>query len=192
MPELPVLNLHAVLPVSGVNGPGKRMVVFFQGCLRGCPGCFNPGTHPFKDAISTGVDGLFAKWFVPGIYGLTVSGGEPFMQPVGLLSLLGAAHGRGLSTVVYTGYTIEEIRDDPAMARCLTHTDVLVDGPYDAASPEKTLLARGSTNQRLHFLSGRYTIDDFLLPGKAEVIIGRDGTVKSTGFSRIPFPAALL
>ena len=70
-------------------------------------------------------------------------------------------------------------------SRIGTEVDVLIDGPYDASRPERTLLARGSTNQRFHFLTGRYSPDDFIMPGRAEVFIGADGTVRETGFSRV-------
>src|SRR3972149_712339 len=40
-----ILRLHALLPRSRANGPGMRAVIWFQGCTRGCPGCFNPETH---------------------------------------------------------------------------------------------------------------------------------------------------
>ena len=40
-----MLNLHALLPRSRANGPGVRLVLWFQGCTLGCPGCFNPTTH---------------------------------------------------------------------------------------------------------------------------------------------------
>ncbi|MGD0006352.1 MAG: 4Fe-4S cluster-binding domain-containing protein, partial [Anaerolineaceae bacterium] len=41
-----ILNLHHFEPLSLVNGPGKRSVVWVQGCTLNCPGCFNPQTHP--------------------------------------------------------------------------------------------------------------------------------------------------
>jgi anaerobic ribonucleoside-triphosphate reductase activating protein len=165
-------------------------VVFFQGCSRNCQGCFNPETHPFTDTILIRAPELLDGF--QGVEGITVSGGEPFMQPEGLCSLLEAARRRGLSTVVYTGFTLDEISGDPARTSCLEHLDVLVDGPYDSKAREMTSLARGSTNQRFHFLTTRYELSDFCLPGRSEVLIGRDGTVRSTGFNRISFPTELI
>lgn len=53
--DLPVAGktgwrVHAVEPRSQANGPGVRFVVWSQGCTLGCPGCFNPGTHPVTAA----------------------------------------------------------------------------------------------------------------------------------------------
>jgi anaerobic ribonucleoside-triphosphate reductase activating protein len=41
------LQLAAYLPRSRANGPGLRSVVWVQGCLFRCPGCFNPDFLPF-------------------------------------------------------------------------------------------------------------------------------------------------
>ncbi|MBI5237493.1 MAG: radical SAM protein [Deltaproteobacteria bacterium] len=184
-----LLNLHAVIDSSRVNGPGERLVVFFQGCRRDCRGCFNPGTHPVEERILSTVEEIFLKHLPSTAEGMTISGGEPFLQHDGLYNLLKAARtSYGVSTIVYTGYTFEEVSSDPLLARCLEHTDVLIDGGYEEEKKETTLLARGSTNQRFHFLTGRYAMLDFHMPGRAEVVIRKDGTVTGTGFSRMLFP----
>ena len=191
MRESVTLNLHAVLPSSRVNGPGKRFVVFFQGCARACPGCFNTATHPFEERIVCSPAGVL-DGCPADAQGITVSGGEPFMQPDGLSRLLFCAKERGLTTVVYTGFTIEEIEADERKRASLEFTDALVDGPYVREKRERTLLARGSGNQRVHLLTRRYNMADFMMPGKMELVIGADGTVTGTGFSSMPVPLSVL
>lgn len=93
--------------------------------------------------------------------------------------------GRGLSAIVYSGFTLNEIMADKEMAAVVPLIDVLVAGPYDSMKPEKTLLARGSTNQTFHFLSSRYSMKDFYLPARLEVTIGTDGSLTGTGFARL-------
>jgi len=39
--------IHGFVAHSGVNGPGVRAVVYFQGCNLACAGCWNPATHAF-------------------------------------------------------------------------------------------------------------------------------------------------
>ena len=56
-----LLNLYHFEPLSLVNGPGKRAVVWVQGCSLGCPGCFNPQTHPAAAGKNWRVDRL-VKW----------------------------------------------------------------------------------------------------------------------------------
>jgi len=182
MPVL--LNIHAIIPATRVNGPGSRMAVFFQGCARACAGCFNPDTHGFEPRELMSVDEVMARLPAAQVEGITVSGGEPFMQPEGLYGLLGEARRRGLSTVVYTGFRIEEL-DSPPARSCMGLIDVHVDGAYEEDRAERTLLARGSSNQRFHFLTGRYSIGDFMMPGKVEVTITAGGVVTETGFSQI-------
>lgn len=186
------INIHAVLPTSQVNGPGTRLVVFFQGCARACPNCFNPGTHGFAQRTLCSPEEIFSAYLkttpegAPAVEGLTVSGGEPFDQPRPLAGLLEAARLRGLTTLVYTGYTYEELLTKADCLPCLSLIDVLVDGMYVDELKEPTLLARGSTNQRIHLLTDRYSEEDLVMPGKVEVVIASDGSVMETGFSKVP------
>ncbi|MFQ5586589.1 MAG: 4Fe-4S cluster-binding domain-containing protein [Thermodesulfobacteriota bacterium] len=184
------INIHSVIPFSRVNGPGSRMVIFFQGCGHRCTDCFNPATHPFHEVNRLTPEALFERYLCgaggEGIEGITVSGGDPFYQPEALLHLLRIAReSYRLSTIVYTGFTCEEIKADPERSRSLSFIDLLIDGRYDSTKRETTLLARGSTNQRFHFLTERYGYDDITLPAKAEIRIAGGGVVVKTGFSRV-------
>jgi anaerobic ribonucleoside-triphosphate reductase activating protein len=89
------------------------------------------------------------------VEGISVSGGEPFDQPAGLGLLLQGAHAAGLSTLVYTGYALADLRLRQDLAAfALRHIDILVDGPYRAVLAEHDRVA--SSNQAVHFLSPRY------------------------------------
>lgn len=181
-----LINVHSIIPSSRINGPGKRIVVFFQGCARRCPGCFNPATHPFRKVYHCSPDMLFKDFLRPGTEGITVSGGDPFYQKRGLLYLLKIAkEDYGLSTVVYTGFNYKELRRSSLCQSIFEFVDVLVDGRYEDSMRETTLLARGSTNQRFHFFNDRYREEDFCMPARAEIIVGRGGTVTTTGFSKV-------
>ena len=84
------LRIHAFEPFSRANGPGVRAAIWVQGCSLGCPGCFNPDTHPFAGGELLAVDDLFRRILALGdaIEGITVSGGEPLQQRRPLLALL--------------------------------------------------------------------------------------------------------
>ena len=180
------INVHSIIPVSRINGPGKRMVVFFQGCNNKCSGCFNPETHPFIRIAEYSPGTIFSHFYRPGIEGITVSGGDPFYQRRGLLQLLRSARDDyGLSTIVYTGFTYELLSASRICRAIFRYTDVLIDGRFDETKREPTMLARGSTNQRLHILSNRYMEKDFIMPGKVELIVGSEGTIIQTGFSKV-------
>jgi anaerobic ribonucleoside-triphosphate reductase activating protein len=61
--------------------------------------------------------------------------------------------------MVFSGYTLDELRamDAPGVAELLAHTDLLVDGRYEASQRTTTRRWVGSDNQVMHFLTDRYT-----------------------------------
>src|SRR5437870_11699502 len=83
--------------------------------------------------------------------GVTIIGGEPMAQPVGLAALLRQLKARGIHVVVYTGFTIEALAAQPAPAvvTALQWTDLLIDGPYISGLADGAGEWRGSRNQRL-------------------------------------------
>jgi anaerobic ribonucleoside-triphosphate reductase activating protein len=185
MTMLAYIKLHSVIPSSGINGPGKRLVVFFQGCNRGCDGCFNPATHSHEHGVNSTAKDIINDNISSSIEGITVSGGEPFLQPQGLKELLTIARQYRLSTIVYTGFKIEDIKNKKELNEVLPYIDVLIDGPFVKELKERTLLARGSTNQRLHLLTDTYKTEDFIMRGSVEIIISNNGEVIRSGFSEV-------
>jgi anaerobic ribonucleoside-triphosphate reductase activating protein len=107
------------------------------------------------------------------IEGITLLGGEPLAHAAGAAALAQAVRERGLTVMVFSGYTLEEARclPDPAVAELLALTDILVDGPYHREQPETRRRWIGSANQRIHFLSDHYRADDpcWLLPNTLEI-----------------------
>jgi anaerobic ribonucleoside-triphosphate reductase activating protein len=140
---------------SIVDGPGIRMVIFAQGCKRGCPGCHNPETHPLDGGYEVDASAILASAVGnPLLRGLTFSGGEPFLQARAFAFLASAAHEAGLDIFTYTGYTIEEILEHDehscdGFRALLSQTDILVDGPYIADMRTFDAPFRGSANQRV-------------------------------------------
>ena len=135
-------------------GPGKRVGLWVRGCSRTCPGCVSPSFQSFDDKYQRHVSEILARIDEknPADLRITISGGEPFMQP-DLLELLKALREKGYHDVlVYSGFTFEEISADPSKSACLPFIDVLVDGPYVEALNDDLPL-RGSSNQRVIFLN---------------------------------------
>lgn len=185
-----MLNLHAFIPVSRVNGPGRRAVIWLQGCPLRCPGCFNPETHDTAPRQLMTPEQLW-EWVknIPDIEGITVSGGEPLLQAESLSQFLRLVRTKSnLSVILYSGYTIEQIRRLPHGEEILTLVDVLIDGPFEQDKPANDGI-RGSTNQRIHFLTDRYSLNDLVIRQRCEFIIMPDGTMTQTGISVMPPPA---
>jgi anaerobic ribonucleoside-triphosphate reductase activating protein len=177
------LRIHHFLPVSQVNGPGRRAVVWVQGCTLGCPGCFNPVTHAAQVGESAGVDDLFARIAAleGQIEGVTISGGEPLQQRRPLEHLLRRLRAEtSLSTLVFSGYRWEEIQRMPRADDLLANIDVLLAGRYDAEQRVAAGLL-GSANKTIHLLSARYTLAGIETTPQAEVIVGEDGTLIFSG-----------
>ena len=164
---MPVLTLQVAqnVPCTEAEGPGRRVALWFQGCPLRCPGCCNPEFIPFAGGEAMTLADVLRQLDDArgqGIEGITLLGGEPLAHAAGSAALARAARERGLTVMVFSGYTIEDARAkaDPDVEAVLAHTDILVDGPYVREHPDATRRWVGSTNQRIHFLSDRYRADD--------------------------------
>lgn len=146
------ISLSGITGDSIVDGPGLRLTIFTQGCLHHCPGCHNPQTHdPEGGSWADTEDILAVAAENPLLDGITLSGGDPFLQPVPCLALAEGAHKIGLNVWTYTGYTWEALleENDTEKLALLKETDVLVDGPFLLAERSLELRFCGSRNQRL-------------------------------------------
>ncbi|WP_195985492.1 anaerobic ribonucleoside-triphosphate reductase activating protein [Clostridium sp. D33t1_170424_F3] len=146
------LKISGIEPESIVDGKGIRYVIFTQGCPHHCPGCHNPQTHDFAGGREADTDALLAEIREnPLLKGVTFSGGEPFCQPGPLALLAEQVHALGKDVTVYTGFTYEQLqsRHDAGIDALLAQADVLIDGRFEEAQKDLTLLFRGSRNQRV-------------------------------------------
>ncbi len=183
-----VLRVHAFLEASYANGPGRRAVLWLQGCTLACPGCFNPLTHTNKGGEIISTEDLFNRIVgIPNIEGLTVSGGEPLQQLYPLLSLLERLRREtALSTILFTGYDQEEILRMPLAKRLTACIDVLIAGRYEASRRLAQGLL-GSANKRIYFFTDRYHQQDFLSVPPAEIILSPDGKMILSGIDPLDF-----
>ncbi len=144
------IRIAGVVRESIVDGPGFRFTVFTQGCFHNCPGCHNMETHDPNGGHETTVESLVDDMQKnPLLDGLTLSGGEPFLQVEPCVRLAEAAHRMGLNVWAYSGYTFEELNADQEKKRLLAACDVLVDGPFILSERTLEKRFRGSKNQRV-------------------------------------------
>jgi anaerobic ribonucleoside-triphosphate reductase activating protein len=171
------LRIAQIVPCTEAEGPGRRFALWLQGCPLRCPGCCNPEMLSFEGGTAVSLRDLVGQIEEAArrdsIEGITLLGGEPLAHAAGAASLARAVRERGLTVMIFSGYTLEEARrlPDPAVAELLALTDILVDGPYLREQPETRRRWIGSANQRIHFLSDRYRADDpcWLLPNTLEI-----------------------
>lgn len=142
------IRVAGIVPESFVDGEGIRFTIFFQGCLRNCPGCHNPATHDLNGGkILDTSEIISAIKKNPLLAGITLSGGEPFLQIAPAVELARATKNFGLDVWCYTGFKLEEI--PPDAEELLQNIDVLVDGEYIEELRDLELNFRGSKNQRV-------------------------------------------
>lgn len=178
--SVPPLNLAALLKGTRMVGPGLRDAVWVQGCSIRCPGCANQAYLAHERRVLMPIGRLLAHLAArrDRIDGLSVLGGEPTEQPEAVAALLRGTQALGLSTVLFTGRTLESLERDPACAGLLAHTDLLIDGPYLEAEKDLTLHWRGSRNQRLLLLSDRFKPEELQAPpANGEILLSPRGAL---------------
>lgn len=194
--------VHGTFPLSTVNGPGDRAVVWFQGCLLACENCWNPRSHPFSADTERSVEEI-GEWVLSlsDIEGVTISGGEPFQQAADLLELCAYLKSQrpDLSIGLFSGYTLAELEtgrwtftrgasgewlagSPDLFAAVKQHLDFGVFGRFNRhlSGSDKPLC--GSRNQSVVFFTGRYSERD-IEQQSCEINIAANGElVTITGF----------
>ena len=98
-------RIDSIYNGSAVDGVGLRCVVFFTGCNMRCGFCHNPETWTEK-GNEIELDDLVAKIKRYKSYikngGVTLSGGEPFLQADFCKELIKALHGESISVIIET------------------------------------------------------------------------------------------
>ena len=187
--EIPAgyLNTMGYVDESEVNGPGYRAVIWVQGCLRECPGCFNPASWSFEMNQLVTVDHLVERILAnPKNEGVTFSGGEPFWQAPALADLARKVKAHGLNVLSFTGFTLERLQSPygPAGAQeLIDQLDILIDGPYveaNAIHDPNSLVA--SSNQRVHVLNPAMSDRLNWASDQVEIHILKDGSRIVTGY----------
>ena len=140
------IRIAGLVPESFVDGDGIRFAIFMQGCRRNCAGCHNPETHDLNGGRLVDTDEIISAIKKnPLLDGITLTGGEPFLQVEAAEELALNAKNFGLSVWCYTGFTFEEIKNSPL----LENVDVLIDGEFILDQRDLNLQFRGSKNQRV-------------------------------------------
>ncbi len=146
------IRLSGIIKESIVDGPGIRYVIFFQGCKLNCFMCHNPETISLDGGYLECLDKIVSEFKKdPLIQGITLSGGEPFLQKDAALYLVNKAIEANLDIVIYSGYYYEVLKslNDEIIAEILEKADYLIDGPFIYKQKSLDLLFRGSKNQRI-------------------------------------------
>lgn len=148
-----LIKISGIVKESIVDGPGIRYVIFTQGCPHHCEGCHNPQTHDFEGGKYVKISDIIKDINKnPLLKGITLSGGEPFMQAKQLAKLISKLDSNKYDIMTYTGfeyeYLIKNANEENGYMDLLSNSDILIDGKFDISKKSALIPFRGSTNQR--------------------------------------------
>ena len=140
-------------------GYGNRLGIWFQGCEKHCRNCISPEFRSKEDGEILHLAEIkkIIRCDCGKIDGLTISGGEPFDQPEGLMLLVEwFAEEFNDDILIFTGYTLDELyeKKSSTIKRILNTISVLVDGEY-MEELNSGIGLRGSTNQKIYVWKNR-------------------------------------
>ena len=140
-----------------INGEGMCVSFWVQGCPHKCEGCHNPEAWSFEGGQELPNDykgNIIKAISANGITrNFSVLGGEPLCPEnldltLSTISAVRAAY-PNIKIFLWTGYRLEDIKENPVVKEILEQINVLIDGPFLQEQRDITLKLRGSKNQRI-------------------------------------------
>ena len=104
------MKINKIYNFSSVDGPGNRLVVFFQGCNFNCIYCHNPETIDYdQEGYYLTVEQLVeeilkARKFISGV---TFSGGECSLQYMEIIEVANILKEKGIAVYLDTNFSLE-------------------------------------------------------------------------------------
>ncbi len=145
-----MLSVLKIIEDTAVDGPGFRTSIYAAGCPNKCPGCHNPQSWDITKGKSVSTQEILDIILSDPFADVTFTGGDPMYQPEGFAELAKAIKESSNKNIwCYTGYTFENLLNNPIQYRLLQYLDVLVDGPFIQELRSEELRFRGSSNQRI-------------------------------------------
>ena len=184
-----VLRVAKILHGSAIYGPGRRTVIWVQGCSLGCEGCWNDDLWPFEGGRSERIEDIIDS-VGDDTEGITLLGGEPLQQPRAVLRLIESAKSAGLTTMLYTGFEPHELKGDAAAALLLS--DIAVVGRYVQEKRNTSLRWRGSSSQRILIMSENYQGLEIEERNEFEIHLEEDGSINVFGYPNPEILEAIL
>lgn len=155
MKQTSFLRIAHIEDNTSLLGPYNRFAIWVHGCCFNCNGCLAVNANT-GEGTTVSVDSLCTRILNSNCEGITISGGEPFLQADTLLRLIQMCkEHRDIGVVVYSGFTLDEISKDKYKRSLLDVIDILIDGRYVRDLDDNRAYV-GSSNQIIHYLSSRY------------------------------------
>jgi anaerobic ribonucleoside-triphosphate reductase activating protein len=145
-----------IFPVTTL-GPGNRIVLWTSGCSKHCEKCINPELWEKDSTRNIFVEELAKKiikvFETDKVDGITITGGDPLEQKDDFLRLIDLLHPICQDILVYTGYTLSEIKElwqADEIKVLQENVGVLIDNQYVHELNDNCCPLRGSQNQEIY------------------------------------------
>ena len=119
--------VNSIQTLGTLDGPGVRFVVFLQGCALHCGYCHNPETQEMAGGKEYTSEEIVQKAVRYKEYygqegGITLSGGEPILQPEFATEIFKKCHQNGINTCIDTSGSVIT----PAVEKLIDETDYVM------------------------------------------------------------------
>ena len=176
-----MINIHRyeVVENEHLYGPGKRLLLFTQGCSLRCKGCTNQHLWEFGKGIDVTIEEILNQ--CTDLDGLTLHGGEPLDQANVLVELIKKLKQQGKTVILFTGYIFKEL--NKVQKQVWLSSDMVISGRYEERNRNIYLQFRGSTNQKVFTHKGKYKAYK-IKDGQTVAILSfnEQGEMQSRGF----------
>lgn len=176
-----MINIHRyeVVENEHLYGPGKRLLLFTQGCSLRCKGCTNQHLWEFGKGIYVTIEEILNQCTY--LDGITLHGGEPLDQANVLVKLIKKLKQQGKTVILFTGYIFKEL--NKVQRQAWASSDIVISGRYEEENRNIYLQFRGSTNQKVFTHKGKYK-DYKIKDGQTVAILSfnEQGEMQSRGF----------
>ena len=138
---------YCVVENEHLYGPGKRVLLFLQGCSIHCEGCINRHLWDFGKGKNATPEEIISFCRDNRVEGITLHGGEPLDQANGLYPIIKTLKKERFTVILFTGYN--KIQLNIYQRRIWNLSDIVICGKFDLKKRNEYLQFRGSTNQRV-------------------------------------------
>ena len=150
-----MLSISHIERNTELLGPYHRYVLWVYGCCFDCECCMAYNTKFGSETLISPYE-LADDILRYDVEGITISGGEPFMQATALYEMVARVkQKKDYGVIIYSGFTLAELKESQNCAPLLSVTDILIDGRY-IKELDVGQAYIGSSNQTLHYLTDRY------------------------------------
>lgn len=145
-------RIHSIESMGTVDGPGVRLVIFFQGCPLRCRYCHNPDTWEVNGGKEMSAEDILEHYDKNRAFyktgGITVTGGEPLLQTDFLIELFKKAKEKDIHTCIDTSgitYNKDNASYMEKLDELMKYTDlIMLDIKHIDSDKHKDLTGHGN------------------------------------------------